>query len=89
MENIFLSVKRGNVDLFDKEIDKLSEILDSYREEYHLDITDVLNQRLGDDCETLLQRAVMINKRSTFVWYREEINHFSSKGVISFLAIGN
>jgi hypothetical protein len=69
MENICLSIKRGNTDLFNKEIEKLSEILDSYREDYHLDMTDVLNQRLGDDCETLLKRAAMINKRATFVWY--------------------
>ncbi len=50
----------------------MSEILDSYREEYHLDMTDVLNQRLGDDCETLLQRSAMVNKRATFVWYCEQ-----------------
>ncbi|XP_046452229.1 ankyrin repeat and zinc finger domain-containing protein 1-like [Daphnia pulex] len=73
IENIFLTIKRGNADLFDKEIDKLSEILDSYREEYHLDMTDVLNQRLGDDCETLLQRSAMVNKRANFVWKLMEL----------------
>ncbi len=50
----------------------MSEILDSYREEYHLDMTDVLNQRLGEDCETLLQRSAMVNKRANFVWYCEK-----------------
>lgn len=68
MDRIFLTIKRGNVNSFEQEIEKLKEILDSYREEYHLDITDILNQRLGDDCETLLHQAAMINRRANFVW---------------------
>ncbi|KAI9554096.1 hypothetical protein GHT06_019368 [Daphnia sinensis] len=67
-ENIFLAIKRGNSDLLDKEIEKLSEILDSYREEYQVDITDVLNHRLGDSCETLLHQTASMNKRAPFVW---------------------
>lgn len=68
-ESIFLAIKRGNSDLLDEEIEKLSEILDSYREEYQLDITDVLNHRLGDNCETLLHQSASMNKRAPFVWY--------------------
>ncbi|KAK4008263.1 hypothetical protein OUZ56_013410 [Daphnia magna] len=67
-ESIFLAIKRGNSDLLDEEIEKLSEILDSYREEYQLDITDVLNHRLGDNCETLLHQSASMNKRAPFVW---------------------
>lgn len=69
MDKIFLTIKRGNVVSFEQEIQKLNEILDTYREEYHLDITDILNQRLGNDCETLLHQAAMINRRANFVWY--------------------
>lgn len=65
---IFLAIKQGNSVLFDEEIQKLKEILNSYQEEFHLDVTDVLNRRLGDDCETLLHQTAMLNRRANFVW---------------------
>lgn len=71
MEKILLAIRRGNLNSFEQEIENLSDILSSYKEDYHLDITDILNQRLGDDCETLLHQATKLTKRSNIVWYLE------------------
>lgn len=57
------------MNVFELEIGKLAEILESYKEDYHLEITDVLNQRLGNDCETLLHQATQTGKRANIVWY--------------------
>lgn len=67
IENISLAVKRGDTKSFDQEIEKLKAILDSCREEYHLDVAEVLNQRLGENCETLLHQAAM-SKRPSILW---------------------
>ena len=62
------AVSRGNVKNFEKELEKLKEILNVYHEEFHLELTDVLNQRIGQECRTLLHVAA-ISKRAAIVWY--------------------
>lgn len=68
MERILKYIQQGNASLFEGEIDKLSEIVSSYKEEYHLDLSEILNQRIGENCETLLHKTAAIHKRSNFVW---------------------
>lgn len=68
MDKILKSIQQGNASLFEGEIDKLSEIVHSYTEEYHLDLSEILNQRIGENCETLLHKTAAIHKRSNFVW---------------------
>lgn len=67
MEKLREAVSRGNVNNFQKEIEKLQEILNAYHEEFQLELTDVLNQRIGQECNTLLHIAA-ISKRATIVW---------------------
>ena len=68
IDNIFDAIKRGNVSLFKEEINKLSEILIAYKDDYHLELNEVLNRRFGDNCETLLHKTAALHKRGNFVW---------------------
>jgi len=67
MEKLSEAICRGNMNDFQKEIEKLLEILTAYYEDFHLELTDVLNQRNGQECNTLLHIAAA-SKRATIVW---------------------
>ena len=62
------AIEKGDANKFDEEIEKLSDILDAYKEDYHLEVQDVLNNRLDSDCTTLLHKAAITRKRSDLVW---------------------
>jgi len=66
METLRETVSRGNVNGFQKEMEKLAEILNVYHEEFHLELADVLNQRTGQECNTLLHIAAL-SRRATIV----------------------
>lgn len=68
IDKIRIAIEKGDGSRFDEEIQKLSGILDAYRDEYHLEVQDVLNNRLGSDCITLLHKAAGTRKRSDLVW---------------------
>ena len=68
MESLANSIERGNGKSFDQLIGNLTEILTNYYEEYHLELSDVLNQRLDIDCSTLLHKAA-VSKRDKMTWY--------------------
>ena len=70
METLRETVSRGNVNGFQKEMEKLAEILNVYHEEFHLELADVLNQRTGQECNTLLHIAAL-SRRATIVWYEK------------------
>ena len=69
MESIAKAVKQCNLRKVEQEIERLVEVLATYRDEYHLDLLDVLGQRLGEDCSTLLHQAAQSKKGATIVWY--------------------
>ena len=68
MESIVKATKQCNLRKVEQEIERLVEVLATYREEYHLDLLDVLGQRLGEDCSTLLHTAAKSRKGSAIVW---------------------
>lgn len=68
INNISTAIQKGDSSKFDQEIQKLSEILYSYKDEYQLEIQDVLNNRLDTDCNTLLHKAAGTRKRGDLVW---------------------
>lgn len=60
-------IVQGNLATFNKQVDGLREILAAYREEYHLDLCDVLNQRYDAQCQTLLHKAASARKPN-LIW---------------------
>lgn len=76
MERIIAAVRHGNPIKFDEEIKVLVEVLSAYKEEYPFDLTDVLNQRLGEECSTLLHTAASAPKRAAIVWYKSDLNNY-------------
>ena len=75
MEKIVAAVRHGNPIKFDEQIKVLIELLSAYKEEYPFDLTDVLNQRLGEECSTLLHTAASAPKRAAIVWYNIELSN--------------
>ena len=67
MESIVKATKQGNIRKLDQLIEKLTEVLATFREEFHLDLLDVLGQRLGDECSTLLHKAAQSKRGSGIV----------------------
>lgn len=68
IKRINFAIEKGDSGKFEEEIRKLNEILHAYKDDYHLDIQDVLNNRLGSDCVTLLHKAAGTKKRADLVW---------------------
>ena len=67
LESITEAITKGNVALFDKRMENLAEVLLNYYEEYRLELSDVLNQRVDQDCLTLLHKAASY-KRANITW---------------------